>query len=69
MLPIEFQTELIGQSSLPLPPEVVAQLPKSGRATVVVLLQDAEDSEWRAAAYELFMRDDDTQDAVYDRYQ
>jgi hypothetical protein len=68
MPPIEFQTELTGQSSLSLPPEVVAQLPKSGRATVVVLVQDAEDAEWRAAAYEQFMREDDPQDAVYDRY-
>jgi transaldolase len=63
MPPIEFQTELAGQSSLSLPPEVVAQLPKSGRATVVVLVQDAEHAEWRAAAYEQFMRDDDPHDA------
>jgi hypothetical protein len=69
MAAIEFQTDLTGASSLTLPPEVVAQLPKSGRATVVVLVQDAEDAEWRAAAYEQFMRDDDPQDAVYDRYQ
>jgi hypothetical protein len=69
MPPIEFQTELTGQPSLALPPEVVAQLPKSGRATVVVLVQDAEEAEWRAAAYEQFMRDDEPQDAVYDRYQ
>jgi hypothetical protein len=69
MPPIEFQTELTGQSSLSLPPDVMAQLPKSGRATVVVLVLDAEDSQWRAAAYEQFMRDDDPQDAVYDCYQ
>jgi len=69
MPPIEFQIELTGQSSVTLPPEVVAQLPKSGRATVVVLVQDAEDAQWRAAAYEHFIRDDDPQDAVYDRYQ
>ena len=68
MPPIEFQTELTGQSSLALPPEIVAQLPKSGRATVVVLVQDAEDAQWRTSAYEQFMRDDDPQDAVYDRY-
>jgi hypothetical protein len=69
MPPIEFQTELTGESNLTLPPEVLAQLPKSGRATVVVLVQDAEDAQWRTAAYEQFMRDDDPQDAVYDRYQ
>lgn len=69
MPPIEFQTELTGDSSLSLPPEVVAQLPRSGWATVVLLVQDAEDAEWRSCAYEQFMRDDDPQDAVYDRYQ
>jgi hypothetical protein len=69
MAPIEFQTELTGLPNLALPPEVAAQLPKSGRATVVVLVEDAEDAEWRTSAYEQFMRDDDPQDAVYDRYQ
>ena len=44
-------------------------MPKTGRATVVLLVEDAEDAAWRAAAYEQFMRDDDPQDAVYDQYQ
>ncbi|MGD9634885.1 MAG: hypothetical protein AB7G28_19925 [Pirellulales bacterium] len=69
MTPIEFQTELHGESSLPLPPEVVAQLPKSGRAKVVLLLQDdPADADWRRGAYEQFMKDDDPEDAVYDSY-
>ncbi len=69
MLPIEFQTELTGQSSLSIPPEVMAQLPTSGRATVVVLVQDGEDAEWRLGAYAQFLRGDDPQDSVYDQYQ
>jgi hypothetical protein len=70
MSSIEFQTELHGESSLPLPPEVVAQLPKSGRATVVLLVQDdPNDADWRRAAYEQFMKDDEPEDAVYDTYQ
>jgi hypothetical protein len=69
MAPIEFQTELTGLPNLALPPEVAAQLPKSGRATVVVLVEDAEDAEWHKNAYEQFMRDDDPQDTVYDRYR
>ena len=69
MPPIQFRTELTGESSLALPPEVVAKLPKAGQATVVLLVGDADDAEWRAAAYEQFMRDDDPQDAVYDSYQ
>lgn len=70
MSAIEFETELHGDSVLPIPPEVAARLPKSGRATVVVLLQDdREDNQWRKASYEQFMKDDDAEDAVYDSYQ
>lgn len=55
---------------MPIPPEVAARLPKSGRATVVVLLpDDKEDGEWRQASYEQFMKDDDSEDAVYDDVQ
>lgn len=58
------------ESSLPLPPEVVAQLPKTGRATVVLRIQDdPDDAQWRRAAYEQFMKDDDSEDAVCDSYQ
>ncbi|MEX2092527.1 MAG: hypothetical protein WD971_07605 [Pirellulales bacterium] len=70
MSSIEFQTELHGESNLPLPPDVVAQLPKSGRATVVLHVQvDGEDAEWRRAAYQQFVKDDHSEDAVYDSYQ
>lgn len=70
MSTIEFQTELHGEPSLPLPPEVLAQLPKSGRARVLLLVEDdADDAEWQRAAYEQFVRDDDPEDAVYDSYQ
>jgi hypothetical protein len=70
MSSIEFETELRGESTLPLPPEVVAQLPKSGRAKVVVLVQnDPEDEQWRRASYEQFIKDDSPEDAVYDAYQ
>jgi hypothetical protein len=70
MSSIEFETELHGESSLPLPPEVLERLPKSGRATVVLLIQnDPDDEQWRRAGYEQFMKDDDSEDAVYDSYQ
>jgi hypothetical protein len=70
MTPIEFETELSGDSILPLPPDVAARLSKSGRATVVVLVQeDAEDDQWRRASYEQFMKDDSPDDSVYDSYQ
>jgi hypothetical protein len=67
---IEFETELSGDCTLAVPPEVAERLPKSGRITVVVLVpDDVEDEQWRRAAYEHFMRDDDSEDAVYDAYQ
>jgi hypothetical protein len=70
MSAIEFETELKGESALLLPPDVAARLPKSGRAKVVLLIQnEGEDDEWRRAAYEQFMKDDGPEDAVYDAYQ
>jgi hypothetical protein len=70
MSSIEFETELSGEPVLPLPPEVQAQLPKSGRAIVVVRVQeDQEDKQWQMAAYEQFTREDGPEDAVYDAYQ
>jgi hypothetical protein len=70
MTPIEFETELCGESTLPIPPDVAARLPKTGRATVVLLVQDdADDAEWLRAAYEQFMKDDAPDDAIYDSYQ
>jgi hypothetical protein len=69
MTPIQFETELKGESALVLPPEVLAKLPKSGKAKVLVLVEgDSEDDEWRRASYEQFMKDDSPEDAVYDAY-
>jgi hypothetical protein len=68
---IEFESELRGDGTLTLPPEVAERLPKSGRVTVVVLVpdDDHEDHLWRRAAYEQFVKDDDPDDNVYDAYQ
>ena len=70
MSTIKFETELHGDSVLPLPPEIVAQLPKSGTATVVLLVSDdEEDQAWQRLAYEQFIRDDDEEDSIYDSFQ
>jgi hypothetical protein len=70
MSPIEFEADLHGEPVLAIPPEVAAKLPKSGRATVLLLVQDdQEDREWQRAAYEQFMKDDSSEDSVYDAYQ
>lgn len=74
MSSIEFETVLHGESTLVLPPDVIARLPKSGYATVVLLVKegqgegDPEEVAWRRASYEQFMRDDGSEDAVYDAY-
>ena len=67
---IEFTTVLNGASVLTLPQEVAAQLPKSGKARVIVLTDgDADDAQWRQAAHEQFLRDDSPDDAIHDKHQ
>jgi hypothetical protein len=64
---VEFTTELSGAAMLPIPQEVAAQLPKSGKVRIIVLTDDGTDeAEWRAGASEQFLRDDSDEDAVYD---
>ena len=64
---VEFTTELSGAATLPIPREIAAQLPKSGKARIIVLTDDSTDeAEWRAGAYEQFLRDDSAADAIYD---
>ena len=69
MRAIEFQTDLKGKKALAIPEDVAKQLPRTGKARVIVLFeQDREDEAWRLAAYEQFMRDDSPEDAVYDKF-
>ena len=64
---VEFTTELNGAAVLSIPQGIAAQLPKSGRARIIVLTdQDTEQAEWRAGAYEQFLREDSAEDAIYD---
>ena len=69
MRAVEFTVELTAEGVLRLPPEAAAQLPKAGRARIIVIAaDDVRAAEWRSAAYEQFMRDDSPEDAVYDTY-
>ena len=64
---VEFVTELSGSAVLSIPTEIAAQLPKTGRARIIVLTDDhSDDADWRAGAYEQFLRDDPQEDAIYD---
>lgn len=64
---IEFIAELSEKPVLTIPSELAAQLPKAGKARVIVLTGEiADDAEWQAAAYEQFLRDDAPEDAVYE---
>jgi len=66
---VEFETDLTGGRTLDMPPEIAEALPSKGKATVVVLLDlDSDDEAWRRAAYRQFLRDDTSEDAVYDKY-
>ena len=64
---IEFTTELSGTTTLQIPADVADQLPKTGKARVIVLMDEgADEAEWQTAAYEQFLRDDTVEDAIYD---
>jgi hypothetical protein len=64
---VEFSTELSSAAVLQIPSEAAAQLPKAGRARVIVLMdEDAEAADWRSATYEQFLRDDSAEDAIDD---
>jgi hypothetical protein len=71
---LEFTADLTPEPFLPIPQDIADQLPKSGRARVIVLPiapeaeSDPDDTLWRAGAYEQFLRDDPPEDAVYDNY-
>jgi len=70
MKAVEFTTELGEHSVVSIPSEIAAQLPKAGRARVIILTgDDPEDAEWRNGAYLQFARDDSPDDAVYDNYR
>ncbi len=67
MKAVEFTTELNGSGMLAVPTGIASQLPKMGRARVIVLTDDdGDDAEWRAGAYEQFLRDDPPEDAIYE---
>ncbi|HUB26535.1 MAG TPA: hypothetical protein VL992_14005 [Tepidisphaeraceae bacterium] len=67
MQALEFTTELSGATVLAIPQEIASQLPKTGKARIIVLTEDdAGDREWESAGYEQFMRDDSPDDSVYD---
>ena len=64
---VEFVTKLKGTTVLNIRSEIAAQLPKAGKARIIVLTEEpTDDEEWRATAYEQFMRDAPPEDAVYD---
>ena len=64
---VEFITELSGAAALPIPVEIAARLPKTGRARIIGLTEaHPDDADWRAGAYEQFLRDDPQEDAIYD---
>jgi hypothetical protein len=70
MRAVEFTTELSKQPIVTIPQEIAAQLPKSGRARVIVLTpDDPEDAQWRGGAYEQFVREQSPEDSVYDSYR
>ena len=64
---IEFTTELSDAAVLSIPSDVAAQLPKSGKARIIVLTDDTpDDADWQAGAYAQFLRENPAGDAICD---
>jgi hypothetical protein len=67
MKAVEFTTELSGTTVLHISTEAAAQLPKAGKARVIVLTDEGnEEAEWRQGAYEQFLREDAPEHGIYD---
>lgn len=66
MKAVEFTTELSGSALLAIPADAAAQLPKSGKARVIVLTNEDDEAEWRLGTYEQFVREEAPEDAIYD---
>ena len=66
MKAVEFTTELTSASVLAIPKAAAAQLPSTGKARVIILTDESNDAEWRLAGYQQFLRDDSSEDAIYD---
>lgn len=66
MKAVEFTTELSNALVLEIPKSAAMQLPKTGRARVIILTDESDDVEWRTASYQQFLRDDSSEDAIYD---
>lgn len=70
MRAVEFTVELKGEAVVSIPEEVVAELPKTGHARVIILTgDDRDDALWHRTVYEQFLRDDAPEDAIYDTYK
>lgn len=63
---VEFTAELNNSNTLQVPSEAAARLPKNGRVRVIVLVDDADETEWRRGSYQQFLRDDAEEDSIYD---
>ena len=60
-------TKLTGAGVLAIPARIAARLPKKGSARVIVLTgEKTDETAWRQAAYEQFLRDDSSEDAIYE---
>lgn len=60
-------TKLTGAGVLAIPAKIAAQLPKKGKARVILLTGEKTDATaWQHSAYEQFLRDDSPEDAVYE---
>jgi hypothetical protein len=63
---LEFTIDLANAPVFTVPKDVAAQLPKAGKARVILLTDQPADPDWQAAAYQQFLRDDSPEDEIYE---
>ena len=67
MKAVEFTTELSSASVLKIPKDAAVQLPKTGKARVIVLTDESDDAEWSRLTAEQFLNGYAPGDAIYDK--
>ena len=64
---VEFTVDLSEKPHFSVPKDVADKLPKSGKARVIILIEDdLFDVRWKSLSYREFLREDSSEDAIYD---
>lgn len=67
MKALEFEAE-VENNTLRIPDNFSNIIPSHLKAKIIILFEDdVEENEWRRNSYQQFLKDDSTEDAIYER--